>query len=62
MKVMRFEDKSEKQLDWWYACCIEYLKDKHMIETPYCSYALFIKSKLPRVWERYIEKCNSRRG
>ena len=52
MKVGRFEDKSEKQLDWWYSCCIEYLKEKHMIETPDCSYAAFIKSKLPQVWER----------
>ena len=54
MKVGRFEDKSEKQLDWWYACCIEYLKEKHMMETP-------IKSKLPGVWERYIAECNLRR-
>ena len=45
MKVGRFEDKSEKQLDWWYSCCIGYLKEKHMIETPDCSYALFLKSK-----------------
>ena len=61
MKVGRFEDKSEKQLDWWYSCCIEYLKEKHMIETPDCSYASFIKSKLPGVWERYIAICDSRR-
>ncbi len=54
MKVGRFEDKSEKQLEWWYSCCIEYLKEKHMMETP-------IKSKLPEVWERYIAECNSRR-
>ena len=47
MKVGRFEDKSEKQLEWWYSCCIEYLKEKHMMETPDCSYASFIKSKLP---------------
>lgn len=24
-----------------------------MIETPSCSYALFVKEKLPQVWERY---------
>lgn len=54
MKVGRFEDKSEKQLEWWYSCCIEYLKEKHMMETP-------IKSKLPGVWERYIAECNLRR-
>jgi hypothetical protein len=61
MKVGRFEDKSEKQLDWWHSCYIEYLKEKHMIETPDCSYATFIRSKLPQVWERYIAECNLRR-
>lgn len=54
MKVGYFEDKSEQQLEWWYSCCVEYLKEKHMAETPDCSYASFIKSKLPQVWERYI--------
>ena len=58
MKVGRFEDKSQNQLDWWYACCIGYLKEKQMIKTPDCSYATFLKSKLPGVWERYIAQCN----
>ena len=56
MKVGHFEDKLEQQLEWWYSCCVEYLKEKLMIETPNCSYASFIKSKLPQVWERYIAK------
>ena len=54
MKVSHFEDKSEQQLEWWYSCCVEYLEEKHMIETPECSYASFIKEKLPQVWERYV--------
>lgn len=53
MKVSHFEYKSEQQLEWWYSCLVDYLKEKHMIETPDCSYACFIKSKLPQVWERY---------
>ena len=56
MKISFFEDKSERQLEWWYSRCTEYLEEKHMIETPDCSYASFIKSKLPQVWERYIAK------
>ncbi len=56
MKISYFEDKSERQLEWWYSRCAEYLEEKHMIETPDCSYASFIKSKLPQVWERYIAK------
>lgn len=54
MKISRFEDKSVQQLEWWYSVCVEYLKEKNMIETPDCSYALFIKEKLPQVWEKYI--------
>ena len=54
MKVSHFEDKTEQQLEWWYSCCVEYLEEKHMIETPECSYASFIKEKLPQVWKRYV--------
>ena len=54
MKVSHFEDKTEQQLEWWYSCCVEYLEEKHMIETSECSYASFIKEKLPQVWERYV--------
>ncbi|MCI9328006.1 MAG: hypothetical protein HFJ00_17655 [Lachnospiraceae bacterium] len=54
MKVSHFEDKSEQQLEWWYSCCVKYLEEKHMIETSECSYASFIKEKLPQVWERYV--------
>ena len=35
-------------------CCVDYMKEKRMIETPDCSYASFIKLKLPQVWEKYI--------
>ena len=54
MKIGYFEDKSKQQLEWWYSCCVDYLKEKHMIETPDCSYASFIKLKMPQVWEKYI--------
>ena len=54
MQVSHFEDKTEQQLEWWYSCCVEYLEEKHMIETPECSYTSFIKEKLPQVWERYV--------
>ncbi|MBD5474225.1 MAG: hypothetical protein HDR20_15430 [Lachnospiraceae bacterium] len=53
MKIGHFEDKTKQQLEWWYSCCAEYLKEKNMIETPECSYALFIKEKLPQAWEKY---------
>ncbi len=54
MKIGHFEDKSEQQLEWWYSCIVEYLKEKDMVKTPDCSYAVFIKEKLPQVWEKYM--------
>lgn len=54
--VSRFEDKSDRQLEWWYSCCVDYLQEKNMIKTPDCSYAVFIKRKLPQVWEKYISQ------
>lgn len=33
MKIGRFEEKSEQQLEWWYSCCADYLNEKHMIAT-----------------------------
>ncbi len=53
LKVARFEDKTERQLEWWYADLAAYLKEKEMIKCPECPYAVFIKKKLPQVWERY---------
>lgn len=53
MKISRFEEKSDQQLEWWHTRVAEYLTEKNMIETPDCSYALFVKEKLPQVWERY---------
>lgn len=54
MKIGRFEDKSEQQLDWWYSAVADYMKEKNMIETPDCSYAVFVKEKLPGAWEKYV--------
>ena len=32
MKVSHFEDKSEQQLEWWYSCLVDYLKEKQVWE------------------------------
>lgn len=55
MKIGRFEDKTEKQLNWWYDGLVDYLKEKDMRKTLDCSYAMFIKKKFPWVWEKYME-------
>ena len=56
MRLGRFEDKSEQQLDWWYSSIADYMSEKDMVKTPDCSYAIFIRKKLPQVWERYMRK------
>lgn len=54
MRIGRFEEKSKQQLDWWYSTVAKYLKEKNMIEIQDCSYAVFVKEKLPEAWERYV--------
>lgn len=54
MKIGRYEDKSEQQLEWWYSRLVDYLEEKNMIKIPDCSYAIFIKKKFPQVWEKYV--------
>lgn len=58
MKIGRFEEKSKQQLDWWYSTVAKYLKEKNMIEIQDCSYAVFVKEKLPEAWEKYGESCH----
>ena len=54
MKIGYFHDKTEQELQWWYASLVAYLKEKNMIKIPECSYAMFIKDKFPQVWETYV--------
>ena len=56
MRLVRFEDKTEQQLEWWYSGVADYLTEKDMAKNPDCSYAMFIRKKLPQVWERYMRK------
>lgn len=53
LKISRYEEKTQQQRAWWYTRVAEYLAEKNMIETPDCSYARFVKEKLPRAWEQY---------
>ena len=58
LKVSRYEDKTPEQLEWWYSNVADYMYEKKMIENPTCSYAQFVKKKLPRAWEIYMMKCD----
>lgn len=57
LKVSRYEDKTPGQLEWWYSAVADYMSEKNMIETPECSYARFVKNKLPHAWEIYLSRC-----
>ena len=51
--IGRYEDKSEKELNWYYDMILDYIRSKQMYDSPNCSYALFVKEKFPFIWERY---------
>ena len=54
--VSRFEEKTERSLNWWYDAVLQYITEKCMIETPECSYAKFVREKFPWIWEKYISQ------
>ncbi len=56
LKISRYEDKSKKQLGWWYSTVADYMAEKNMIENADCSYAEFVKMNLPYAWELYLKK------
>ena len=55
LKIGYYENKTEKQLDWWYKNVAGYLKEKGMIHKQDSSYAKFVKEKLPQAWEFYMQ-------
>ena len=61
-EINRFEDKSEKEMQWWYKTILDYIDRKGMRETPDCSYAEFVTRKFPNVWEDYEKLCAERGG
>jgi len=56
IKVGRFEDKSPRELEMFYNMIIGYMREKEMQKTPDCSYARFVRKKLPKVWEKFINE------
>ncbi len=53
--ISRFENKTERELLGWDTLILEYISEKKMIETPDCSYAIFVREKFPGVWQHYEE-------
>lgn len=51
--------ETEQQLNWWYSRPVDYLAEKEMVKNPDCSYAVFVRSKFPQVWEKYLMEVHS---
>lgn len=56
MEIGYFQNKTEKELEYWYSMILDYLKEKDMLKIPDCSYARFVKKKFPQVWKMYISE------
>lgn len=56
MQIGSFEEKTKEELEWWNLAIVNYLKEKEMMKKADSSYAMFIKDKLPHIWERYINE------
>lgn len=52
--IGRFEEKSQRELEWYYGAIRSYMGRKQMHLTPECSYARFIREKFPFVWEKFL--------
>ena len=55
--IGRYEDKSEKELAGWHKMILNYITEKELVKSPDCSYAKFVQSKFPFVWEEYESGC-----
>ena len=60
--ISRYEEKSQKELDWYFGAIQNYMGEKQMYLTPDCSYARFVQRKFPFVWERYMQACRMGAG
>lgn len=58
LKVSRFEDKTSEELDNWYRMVAGEMREKNMSETPDCSYARFVRKKIPAAWEIFADSGN----
>lgn len=56
LKISRFEEKSERELQWYGRTIRDYMRGKQMHLMPECSYARFIRAKFPDVWEEFIHE------
>lgn len=54
--IGRYEEKSQRELQWYAHTIRDYMAQKRMHLTPECSYARFIRRKFPDVWRQFVEE------
>ena len=56
-RLYLFENKTRQELLIWENTILRYLAANKMMENPDCSYAKFVREKLPKTWEKYNKLC-----
>ena len=54
--IGRYEEKTQRELQWYARTIRDYMAQKQMHLTPECAYARFIRRKFPDVWKQFIEE------
>lgn len=56
-RLYPFEQHGRREMLLWENSILRYLSKNRMIENPENPYAMFIKEKLPTIWEKYLKLC-----
>lgn len=56
-RLCLFESKTRRDILIWENTILRYLSKNRMMENPDCSYAKFVREKLPAVWEKFNKLC-----
>lgn len=52
--IGRYEEKSQRELEWYARTIRAYMAQKQMHLMPDCAYARFVRRKFPDVWEQFL--------
>lgn len=51
LRISRFYEKKQTELEQWYQQIGEEIQSLHLLQNPNCSYARFLRKKIPLAWE-----------
>lgn len=53
LRVSRFREKTQEELNGWYEMIRREIAELTLRKNPDCSYARFLREKIPQAWERH---------